>query len=163
MAGLWDTSVLSRSLVSRSRMERAFELAGRGDPIRVAAPAVLEVAYGIELVASNEVRHVGRLKLLDRFVREGVFRVVALDSRAALVAGRLRARCAHAPAAPRGDRRSKTMRQAAWLLDIQIAATAFAGGLQVVTANQDDFEVMAHHLTALFPAAPELRVEPEPG
>ncbi len=51
------------------------------------------------------------------------------------------------------------MRQAAWLLDIQVAATAFASGLDVVTANRADFEQLAEQLTKLFPAAPPLRVD----
>jgi hypothetical protein len=55
------------------------------------------------------------------------------------------------------------MRQAAWLLDIQIAATAFASGLQVVTANQADFERIAELLSSLFPSAAELRVSAPPG
>ena len=133
-----------------------------GDPVRVAAPAVLEVAYGLERAVAEDPRHVGRIKQLDRQVGGGVFQIVPLDARAAFVAGRLRVRCAQPPARRRGDRRSKPMRQAAWLLDIQIAATAFAGGFHVVTANRADFEQIADALTTLFPAAPALEVAPAP-
>jgi predicted nucleic acid-binding protein len=160
--GLWDTNVLSRCLLSRSRMEQALDAAAHGDPPRVAAAAVLEVAYGIERAAAYDARHLGRLKLLDGLLRQGTFRVVPLDARAGVVAGRLRARCAHAPPARRGDRRSKPMRQAAWLIDIQVAATAFASGLDVVTANQRDFEQLANALGSLFPVAPALEVLPAP-
>jgi hypothetical protein len=48
------------------------------------------------------------------------------------------------------------MRQASWLLDIEIAATAFAAGLDVATENRADFEALADTLAALFPDAPAL-------
>jgi len=56
-----------------------------------------------------------------RMLAGALITVVALDGRAALVAGRLRAVLPHVPGGR--DRRSRTMRQAAWLLDIEIAAT----------------------------------------
>lgn len=162
MAGLWDTSVLSRCLSSPERMRSVAAGALEGKPVRVAAPAVLEVAYGLERASMSEMRTRRYLRLLDRCVRDGTLRVVPLDARAAFVAGRVRAHAPHAPARTKGERRSRSMRQAAWLLDIQIAATAFASGLQVVTANRNDFERIAVQLATLFPAAPELRVDPVP-
>jgi hypothetical protein len=54
------------------------------------------------------------------------------------------------------------MRQASWLLDIEIAATAFAGGLDVATENRADFEALASTLAALFPGAPALAVLDSP-
>lgn len=62
----------------------------------------------------------------------------------------------HPPA--KRDRRSKTMRQASWLEDIEIAATAFAAGLDVATENRGDFGALAEALAALFPDAPALAV-----
>jgi hypothetical protein len=50
------------------------------------------------------------------------------------------------------------MRQASWLLDIQIAATAFAAGLDVATDNRGDFQALGDALAALFPGAPPLAV-----
>lgn len=50
------------------------------------------------------------------------------------------------------------MRQASWLLDIEIAASAFAAGLDVATENRADFEALAAALSELFPAAPPLAV-----
>ncbi len=85
-----------------------------------------------------------------------MFSVVSLDGRAVLVAGRLRGVLPHPPV--RRDRRSKTMRQASWLLDIQIAATAFAAGLDIATENHRDFEALGEALGALFPEAPALAV-----
>jgi len=64
---------------------------------------------------------IGYRELLAWFTRvlaSDAFSVVALDGRGALVAGRLRGVLPH-PSAKR-DRRSKTMRQASWLLDIRL-------------------------------------------
>ena len=43
------------------------------------------------------------------------------------------------------------MRQAAWLFDIQIAAVAFAAGLDVATRNIRDFEVLSASLERRLP------------
>jgi predicted nucleic acid-binding protein len=85
---------------------------------------------------------------------------VALDGRAGLVAGRLRGVLPHPPG--RRDRRSKAMRRIAWLLDMEIAATAFAAGLDVATENRRDFEALSDALAALFPTAPPLAVVDDP-
>ncbi len=50
------------------------------------------------------------------------------------------------------------MREAAWLLDIEFAATAFAAGLDVATENRFDFEILGDTLRELFPAVPALAV-----
>jgi hypothetical protein len=91
-----------------------------------------------------------------RVLASDTFAVVALDGRAALIAGRLRGLLPHPPA--RRDSRSKTMRQASWLLDIEVAATAFAAGLDVATENRADFEILRDTLVELFPDAPPLAV-----
>ena len=111
--------------------------AAEGTPVRVASASVLEIAYGFERRAEADPRYRTLLSWFADVLAAGAFAVVALDGPAAFVAGRLRAAVPHAPA--RRDRRSKTMRQASWLLDIQIAATAFAAGLDVATANRADF------------------------
>ncbi len=123
----------------------------------MAAPAVLEVAYGYQrMVTAGDARYVTLLAWLTRLVSGDALSVVPLDGRAGLIAGRLRGVLPHAPAAR--DRRSKTMRQASWLLDIEIAATAFAAGLDLATDNRRDFEMLAGALSALFPDAPALTV-----
>jgi hypothetical protein len=50
------------------------------------------------------------------------------------------------------------MRQASWLLDMQIAATAYAAGLDVATENRADFVAISDALADLFPDAPPLVV-----
>lgn len=142
-------------------MGDAFDDAIGGSPIRVAAPAVLEVAYGCQLGARRDPGYLRHLGWLARRVSDGTFSIVPFDSHAALVAGRVRDRSPHA-SPKKGDRRSRTMRQAGWLLDIQIGATAFAAGLAVATSNREDFERIAEVLADLFPTASPLRVEESP-
>jgi len=55
-------------------------------------------------------------------------------------------------------RRPAAHTRVAWLLDIEIAATMFAAGLDVATHNQRDFEALRDALAALFPDAPALGV-----
>lgn len=158
MTAVWDTSLLWRLQPERSSVRDLAERALAGTPVRVAAPAVLEAAYGYELAIGSNRRFSDRMAWLQRVVAAKLIDVVALDSRAALVAGRARARAPHAPPARRGDRRTKTMRQAAWLLDIQIAATAFAAGLDIATRNVADFEHISALLSELYPRAQPLVV-----
>lgn len=127
-----------------------------GTPVRIAAPAILEIAYGYQRMAAGDHRYHELLAWFTRVLASDAFSVVALDGRAALVAGRLRGVLPHPPA--KRDRRSKTMRQASWLLDIEIAATAFAAGLDVATQNRADFEALGDTLAELFPDAPVLAV-----
>jgi predicted nucleic acid-binding protein len=138
-------------------LDYVFAQAAAGTPVRVAAPAVLEIAYGYQRKIPSDARYGALLAWFVRLLASDAFTVVALDGRAALIAGRLRGVVPH-PAATRRDRRSRTMRQAAWLLDIRIAATAFTAGLDVATENRSDFETLAHMLATIFPDAPALGV-----
>lgn len=158
MTAVWDTSLLWRLQPERSSVRHLADRAVAGAPVRVAAPALLEAMYGYERAIASDRRFSIWMVWLRRIVAARLIDVVALDGRAALVAGRVRARAPHAPPARRGDRRTKTMRQAAWLIDIQIAATAFAAGLDVATSNRGDFERIAAVLADLFPDAIPLRV-----
>jgi predicted nucleic acid-binding protein len=137
-------------------LDYVLDRAAEGMPVRVAAPAVLEIAYGYQRMAISDSRYADLLAWFTRVLASDTFAVVALDGRAALIAGRLRGLLPHPPA--RRDSRSKTMRQASWLLDIEIAATAFAAGLDVATENRGDFEVLRDTLADLFPDAPPLAV-----
>jgi predicted nucleic acid-binding protein len=156
MTALWDTTLASRLHPEGDALDHVIDQVAEGIPVRVAAPAVLEIAYGYQRRAAADPRFAHLLAWFTRLLASEAVAVVALDGRAALVAGRLRGVLPHPPA--RRDRRSKTMRQAAWLLDIQIAATAFAAGLDVATENQADFEILSDALVDLFPAAPPLIV-----
>ncbi|MGH2947165.1 MAG: type II toxin-antitoxin system VapC family toxin [Solirubrobacteraceae bacterium] len=128
----------------------------------LAAPAALEVAYGYELKATEDPRYRRLLAWFAGLVASGSFNVVPLDGRAAIVAGQMRARSRHPPPRRRGDPRSKTMRQASWLMDVEIAATAFAAGLDVATDNGGDFELLSDLLAELYPEAARLVVSDPP-
>ncbi len=156
MTALWDTTLASRLHPDGEVLDYVIDQFGEGTPVRVAAPAVLEIAYGYQRMTADDRRYVELLSWFTRLLASDVFSVVALDGRAALVAGRLRGILRHPPA--KRDRRSKTMRQASWLLDIEIAATAFAAGLDVATENRADFDTLRDALAALFPKAPTLTV-----
>ena len=157
MSALWDTTLASRLHPHGDVLDYVVDQVAAGTPVRVAAPAVLEIAYGYQRSASRDARYGDLLAWFTRLLASDAFAVVALDGRAALVAGRLRGVLPYPPPTRR-DPRSKTMRQASWLLDIQIAATAFAAGLDVATENRADFEALADALAALFPDAPALAV-----
>jgi predicted nucleic acid-binding protein len=161
VTALWDTTLASRLHPHGEVVDYVLDQFAAGTPVRVAAPAVLEIAYGYERLASQDSRYGELLAWLTRLLASGAFSVVALDGRAALIAGRLRGVSPHPPPGRR-DRRSKTMRQASWLLDIEIAATAFAAGLDVATENRADFEALAGTLAALFPGAPALTIVGSP-
>lgn len=158
MAACWDTSLFSRVSPGTAAYDYFVEQAARGEPVAVAAGAVLERAYGYEAAAAERDDFARALRWLeDEVVGGGLCRIVPLDGRAALVAGRLRARAA-LPAAARGDKRNKAHRRAAWQLDLQIAATCWAAGYDAATENRRDFELIAAELAALAPDAPELAV-----
>jgi predicted nucleic acid-binding protein len=154
---LWDTSLASRVRPESAELEHLNDQRTLGTPVRLAAPAVLEIAYGYQRIAALDDRAPVLLAWFTTLIDDGSFAIVPFDGRAGIVAGRLRAEMRHPPPRPK-DHRSKTMRQASWLLDIQIAATAFAGGLDVATRNREDFEVLADALAELFPQAPPLLV-----
>lgn len=158
MADLWDTTLVSRIHPQSEVLDHVVDQAAAGDLVRVAAPAVLEVAYGYELKADGDPRFRELLNWFTRLVASAAFSVVPLDGRAAIVAGRLRGKSPHPPPKRSRDRRSKTMRQASWLMDIEIAATAFAGGLDVATDNRIDFERLGELLSRLHPGAPTLAI-----
>lgn len=153
---LWDTTIASRLHPRAALLDHVAEQAAAGMPVRVAAPTVLEIAYGYQRMAGNDERYATLLGWFTELIADDLLAIVPLDGRAALVAGRLRGALPHPPA--RRDRRSKPMRQAAWLLDVEIAATAFAAGLDVATENHGDFALLRDALAELFPGAPPLEV-----
>lgn len=162
MPDLWDTTLVSSIHPESDALDYVVDQAAAGAPVRVAAPAVLEVVYGYQLRACADPRFDELLKWFTRLVASTALRVEPLNGRAAIVAGRMRGKSPRPPPERGGERRSKTMRQASWLMDIEIAATAFAAGLDVATHNRRDFERLGAMLSGLYPAAPELVVADPP-
>jgi predicted nucleic acid-binding protein len=158
----WDTTLASRIHPDAPVLRHLFDRALADDRVRLAAPAVLEVAYGYQRKAPSDARFGVLLRWFTRLVAGTTVEVVPLDARAAVIAGRLRGVAPHPPPKRRADRRSKTMRQAAWVMDIQVAATAFAAGVDVATANRADFERLGELLAELYPDAPRLAVVDPP-
>jgi predicted nucleic acid-binding protein len=159
---LWDTTLASRLHPQGEVLDYVIDQAAAGTPVSVAAPAVLEIAYGYQRKAFRDARFGELLAWFTRFLASDALSVVPLDGRAALIAGRVRAALPHPPPS-KADRRSKTMRQASWRLDVEIAATAFAAGFDVATENRRDFEALAQTLATVFPEAPRLAVVDGPG
>jgi predicted nucleic acid-binding protein len=159
---LWDTTLVSRIHPASDALDYVVDQAAAGDLVRVAAPAVLEVAYGYQRRADADPRFRQLLNWFTGLVASAAVRVVPLDGRAAIVAGQLRGASPHPPSKRRGDPRSKTMRQASWVMDIEIAGIAFAAGLDVATENRADFDRLGELLRALYPDAPELAVVDPP-
>lgn len=156
MTAVWDTTLASRLHRQGAILDHVADQAAQGTPVRVAAPAILEIACGCQRMVDGDTRYRELLAWFTRLLAADAVAVVAFDGDAALVAGRLRGVLPHPPGGR--DHRSKTMRQASWLLDIEIAATAFAAGLDIATENRRDFEALGDALAALFPGAPELAV-----
>ncbi len=135
------------------------ECAHAGDPVAIAAPTVMEVVRGIQATAARKPRIAPVLAWFLRLLASDLVEVLSLDRPAAIVAGRLRA--AH-PAPPTGARRKgvKPEQRAGWILDIQIAACAWAHGRQIATENLRDFEVLRDLIAQLYPDTPPLVVTP---
>lgn len=73
------------------------------------------------------------------------------------MAGRLRAL---QPSPPTGRPRAgpKPEQRAGWVLDLQIAACAWAHGHSVVTDNRRDFDAISDLVAALYPSVTALEV-----
>ncbi|HUN78315.1 MAG TPA: hypothetical protein VMU32_05295, partial [Solirubrobacteraceae bacterium] len=95
-------------------------------------------------------------------VDSGLVEVLPFEVRAAEVAGALRAAMPTPPSGGRRSRdRSKAESRVAWVLDIQIAATAFAHGYDLVSADEHHRHI-AERLAVLAPGAPALSVTAPP-
>jgi predicted nucleic acid-binding protein len=130
----------------------------RGRTISLPAPAIQEVTRGLRLRATRDDRFVRRAIRFHALLDHPLVKVVAFDRYGAVLAGRLLAVLPHPPTG--GHRRSGTRAQqrAAWALDIQIAACAFAGGYGVLTENVRDFAVLRDAIADLAPGLPPLAV-----
>lgn len=131
--------------------------AAEGDPIALTAPGVLEIIYGLAGAAAASAGMEGALVWFTRLVTSEFVATLPLNGPAAVVAGRLRA---DNPAPPTGKKRigTKPEQLAAWVLDLQIAATAWAAGHALATANRLDFDTISKLIAELYPGVPPLEV-----
>jgi predicted nucleic acid-binding protein len=158
MADAWDTSVASR-LHGDGRHASLLEGHLRaGKPVALPAPAVQEVVHGLQRHTRHDEGFHVRLDAFTALLSHALVNVVPLGSAGAVLAGRLLALLPHPPTG-RGRREgTRTRQRAAWALDVQIAACAFAGGYGILTENVADFAVLREAIARLAPGVPPLVV-----
>ena len=156
MPDAWDTSVASR-VHGRSRHAQLLAAHRRHEiPIALPAPVIQEVVRGLGGLRNEHDRSV--LRWFSRLFRDELTEVIRFDRRAAELSGRLLARHPHPPTRNHRRQGTRAQQRAAWALDVQIAACAFAGGYGLLTENVDDFGVLRHAIAELLPDAPPLAV-----
>jgi len=160
---VWDTSVASGLRPEGALFDLAHAAALAGEPIRLAAPTVAEISYGLGR-RSDEERFENALRWFAEILRAGLVEVIPVTREAALLSGRLRVLHPAPPAAGRrrSDPRPKPERRVAWVADIQIAACAWLNGQAVCTADQGHFALLGEAIAELFPAHGRLEVLPAP-
>lgn len=159
---VWDTSVASGLRPEGELFELAAAAALAGNPIRLAAPTVAEIFYGLQRRSEDE-RFVRALAWFSEILGSGLLEVLPVTREAALLAGRLRALHPLPPASRRrAETRSKPERRVAWVADIQIAACAWLRGEGLCTADQRHFGLLGQGIAELFPQEGALEVLPAP-
>lgn len=166
MPDAWDTSVASRAhgTARHADLLAAHLLARR--PIAVPAPVVQEIVLGLHAhLPHDEGFHVSA-DWFAAFLAHSLVRVVPFGRAGGFLAGRLLARLPHPPTHNHRRQGNRSRQRAAWALDVQIAACAFAGGYGVLTENVEDFAVLRDAIEELVPDVPPLVVtdarEPAP-
>lgn len=161
--GVWDTTVASRIQPGTDALGHVEARASAGEPVIVAAVALSEIARGYRKQAARDERYADLLDWLIGFALGDLVEVAELDALAAIAYGQARALRPTPPGARRKSRhRTRTEHRAAWLSDIQIAATAWARGLPVVTEDREDFEHISRLLVELYPDVDPLEVVDPP-
>jgi predicted nucleic acid-binding protein len=120
-----------------------------GHPVGVPAPVLTEVTFGLARAAARDARFGAQLSWLEGLVHGPEVRVLPFDRDAGLLAGRLRALGPHPGGTGRRDPRAKPERRVAWVLDLQIAATAWVAGCDLATENRSDFARIADLLVEI--------------
>lgn len=158
MPEAWDTSVASRVAADERHAGLLAAHWRHGIPIPLPAPTIQEIVRGLATPAQHHARARWKLRWFGQMFRNPLTVVVPFDPTAAELAGRLLARHPHPPT--RNHRRAGTRAQqrAAWALDVQIAACAFAGGYGVLTESVDDFALLRDAISTLVPDVPPLAV-----
>ncbi len=158
MSIAWDTSVASRAHGTgrHAGLLEAHLIARR--PIALPAPTIQEVVRGLQAHLRVDAAFQFAADWFATLLEHSLVHVVPFDGASAVLAGRLLARLPHPPTGTRRREGTRARQRAAWALDVQIAACAFAGGFGVLTENVDDFAVLRDRIADLFPDVPPLVV-----
>jgi len=151
----WDTSVASRVGARHAALLRHH--IATETPIALPAPTVQEMARGLQLRALRGDADRG-FDWLRTLMEHTLVRVVPFAGAGAVLAGRLLARHPHPPTRNHRRHGTRGQQRAAWALDVQIAACAFAGGYGILTENVDDFAALRDAIAELVPEVPPLAV-----
>lgn len=158
MLDAWDTSVLSRT---HEHGRHASLLAiHRRDAIIVPlpAPAIQELVRGLSAPHLPRDPAQARLRWFADLIEDPLAHVIAFGSVAAQLSGWLLAQIPHPPTRNHRRHGTRAQQRAAWALDVQIAACAFAGGYGVLTENVDDFALLRDAMAAVLLDIPPLAV-----
>jgi predicted nucleic acid-binding protein len=159
MPEAWDTTTAARLRPDSPVLEYATVRWRGGDPVALTASTFNEISYGLhKAAATGRAAADVQLRWLREQIGAGLLDILAFDKRSADIAGALRARM---PTPPPGSRqrhpRSKAASRVAWIMDIQTAATVFAHGYDLLSADAHH-KVIAAQLGLLAPRAPPLRI-----
>lgn len=155
MPDAWDTTVASRA-GARHAARLDHHLATE-TPIALPAPTVQEMARGLELRAIRGSAD-RSFDWLGGLIAHSLVRIVPFATTSAVLTGRLLALHPHPPTHNHRRHGTRAQQRAAWALDVQIAACAFAGGYGVLTENVDDFRVLRDAIGELLPGVAPLAV-----
>jgi predicted nucleic acid-binding protein len=162
MPAAWDTTTAARLRPDSPIFDHAREHRRAGDPIAFTATTLKEISHGLHKAATAGTQSASaQLQWLRDQIDAGLIDVLAFDDRAADVAGALRAAIPTPPSTRRPRDRSKPENRVAWILDIQIAATVFVHGYDLLTADAHH-TILATRLATLAPTAPTLHIHPPP-
>lgn len=163
MPEAWDTTTAARIRPESPVLEYATSRWRAGDPVALTASTFNEISYGLHKAMTSGRAGAGvQLGWLREQIGAGLVNILAFDKRSADIAGALRARMPiPPPGARQRQRRSKAASRVAWIMDIQIAATAFSHGYALVSSDAHH-QIIAKQLAKLAPEAPPLLIRTTP-
>jgi predicted nucleic acid-binding protein len=163
MPQAWDTTTAARLRPDSPELEYVTARWQLGDRVAFTASTLNEISFGLCKASAAGASMAGaQREWLNDQIAAGLIDVLAFEHQAADIAGALRARIPTPPlATKRSKRRSKADSRVAWMLDIQIAATVFVRGYDLLSADAHH-PLIAQELSVLAPSAPPLLIEAPP-
>ena len=160
MPEAWDTTTAARLRPDSPELEYVTTRWQQGDPVAFTASTLNEVSYGLRKAARPAAD--AQLAWLADQITAGLIDVLPFEHRAADIAGALRLRIpTPPPATKRSKSRSKADNRVAWIMDLQVAATVFVHGYDLLSVDAHH-SLIATELSALAPTAPGLTIESPP-